>query len=776
MIKRKKLFIIIIGLFSTLSFNTVFAASERIIEEVIVTATKREESVQDVPIAVSAFGGEELARRGITEFDALAEISPSVAIQQSTNSGQGGSIRIRGVGTAGSNPGLEAAVGTFIDGVYRSRAGQAFSDLGDIERIEILRGPQGTLFGKNTVAGAVNVVTNKPQFEKNARIEVSAGNLDFINVKGFFNADANDELAFRFSYAWAERDGYVEDVNTDEVYSDKNRYILKGQALWAPSDELEVRVILDYSEKEEACCVAVFTEVGSREPVVSAIGGVQHIFEKDKDPQVGVNFPPFTDIKDKGISVEVSWDINDDISFKSLTAYREFDMHRGVDPDFSSADILSTLDTTNPFENFSQEFHLIGSTDDIDWFFGAYIYSEDMSSDEIVAFSTAGPAYVSLLFTGGASATALASLVSGNPAGREEVPGHTLNQGYDSDFKTKTEGWSLFTHNTWHASEALAFTLGLRYSHEEKTGSGIINGAAVGAPLIHDPMCSTAVAGPFGSFCNNPSFKQKVKENEWTGTAKVAYQLSENLHTYAGVSRGYKAGGFNLDQQAVALEGVTFDPETSLSYELGLKGTFLDGALIVNTAAFHTTFDDFQLNTFTGLGFFITNVKEVTSKGVELETLWAMSDSITLSMGVTYANARYGTDEPIPVDTLGTDISGRRLNLSPYWQSSTALFIEDTLPGTDWSYAFNVNWSFVGQVNTGSDLRPEKERGAFNKWNSQIALTSPEGKYTATVWGRNLGNTIRRNVVANTPLQTGSYSTFLTIGRTYGLTLSAYLE
>ncbi|MBV1878050.1 MAG: TonB-dependent receptor [Pseudomonadales bacterium] len=782
-------------LISVISSGGVYAAKDgdRRMEEVVVTATKREESVQDIPIAVSAYEGEELERRGIQEFEGLMEVSPSIAIQQSTNSGQGGSIRIRGVGTAGSNPGLEAAVGTFIDGVYRSRAGQAFSDLGDIERIEILRGPQGTLFGKNTVAGAVNVVTNKPKFERNASISVSAGNFDAINVKGFVNADATDTLAFRVSFSKSERDGFIKSVNTEESFEDfddRDRSSIKAQALWAPNDDFTARLILDYTDKDERCCVAVYTELESPLSEVSGlptaaqlIGGNTDVFKKDSTPRAGTNFDPFTDIEDQGISLDLEWALSEDIIFKSITAYREFDMHRGVDPDFSTADVLSSLDTVNTFENFSQEFQFVGSTGPFDWLVGAYVYTEDMTSDEQIVFSTDGPAFLSLAFTGLASAEALAPNFSGNDAGRTGSPGHPINGGYNSDFVTDTEGWSIFTHNVWHATDRLAVTLGIRFSHEEKDGGGIVNGAAVGES-IDDDFCATLSLSPAlgASFCDNPSFKDNLEEDEFTGTIKVAYQLTDDLNLYGGISRGYKAGGFNLDQQAGEIDAITgrdtvlFDPEFSDSFELGLKGDYFDQRLRINTALFYTEFEDFQLNTFTGLGFTISNVPEVVSQGVEVESTFLLSDIATITFGATYADARYGDGTPIIVDKFGTDIQGERLNLSPLWSSSASLYVEDNLPGSAWVYSLNVNWSHVGSVNTGSDLKPEKFRGAYNKWNTQMALFSPSGKYSVVLWGRNLGNTIRRNVVANTPLQTSNYSTFLTIGRTYGLTVSAFLD
>ncbi|MBV1877149.1 MAG: TonB-dependent receptor [Pseudomonadales bacterium] len=760
----------LVGLTLALPFNLALASDKgsRTMEEVVVTATKREESIQEVPIAVSAFTGRDLAKRGVQDFHGLMEVSPSIAIQQSSNSAQGGSIRIRGVGTAGSNPGLEAAVGTFIDGIYRSRAGQAFSDLGDIERIEILRGPQGTLFGKNTVAGAVNVITNKPQFENNSSVSFAAGNYDSKNIKGFVNTFVSEELAFRLSYSWNERDGFVEDINTNDVYQDRDRYSLKGQVLWVPTDEIEARLIVDYTEKDETCCVASYIFFGSRSPLVQGLGGNSNLLNKDSTPKAGVNYEPFERTEDQGVSLDLSWDFSENITLKSLTGYREFRVHRSTDPDFSSADILGTLDTVNTFDNFSQEFHFIATADKFDFFVGAYIYSEDLYSDEVITFASAGPAYIATLNRGAAPA----STWEGNPSGRRELDGNERNQGYDGVYETETTGWSLFTHDVWHTTDKLAFTLGVRFSHEKKEGGGIINGAAPGT-AINDPFC--AVRPSPGSWCNNNSFDVTIEDDEFTGTVKVAYQLFEDVNTYFGVSRGYKSGGINLDQQAADLEEETFDPEVSTGFELGLKSNLFDYRLTLNSALFYTRFESFQLNTFTGDGFIITNTDKVISKGIELESVFALSEIMTLTFGVTYADARYGDDKPALADETN-DLAGRRLNLAPLWQGSGALFVEDNLPGSAWTYALNINWSHVGETNTGSDLIEEKIRGAYNKWNAQVGFTSPSGKYSAMLWGRNLGNTVRSNVGFNTPVQGDTVSTFLAIGRTYGVTVSAFLD
>ena len=745
------------------------AASEtagNIIEEVIVTATKREESIQDVPIAVSAFTGEDLSARGVEDLYGLAEVAPSIAVYSSNSTSNGGTLRIRGVGTTGNNPGLEAAVGTFVDGIYRSRAGLAFNDLTDIDRVEILRGPQGTLFGKNTVAGAVNIITRKPEFENTLDLTLGAGDLDSGQVGIVGNGVLSDVLAARVSYGYRKRDGFYENIDTGDAYDNRDRHNVRMQLLWTPNDDVEVRIIGDRTERHESCCPAAFWIPGPTSAVVAALGGDITPFEVDGSPRVGVNYEPYENVRDQGLSVDVLWEMVNGTRFRSITARRDYEVARGQDIDFTSADILHPQDTDESFENISQEFQLYGETGSVSWLVGAYMYTEDLESTEYIVFSHDGGNYLGALF----GSAALAPLVMGDPAGRG-VPG----QGYDAVFFSETEGWSAFTHNTWHVHPRFDVTLGVRYSTEEKDGGAIINGAPFGES-IDDPFCRFV---PIASLCDNLSYNNKEDESEVTGTLKAAWALTEEINLYASYGRGYKAGGFNLDQEAVGFRDANgnpvdqsrFDPETSDSFEVGLKARGLDGALTVNSALFHTTFDQFQLNTFTGLGFTVGNVKEVTSQGLEVESVLALGGGVFLTAGFTYADARYG-DDLIPANA---HLEGNRMTQSPLWQSSVSVFLDREIPNSSWRFLLNANWSHIGEANTGSDLDPEKVRAALNLLNAQFGVRSADGRYEAIVWGRNLTDKQTNFLVFDSVFQGGSWHTFVNPPRTAGVTLKISL-
>ncbi|MEM9624312.1 MAG: TonB-dependent receptor, partial [Pseudomonadota bacterium] len=677
-------------------------AQDAVIEEVIVTATKREASIQDVPIAISAFSGEDLQARGITDVNSLQQVSPSLFVNTSNSSTNGGTMRIRGVGTTGNNVGLEAAVGFFIDGIYRSRSGQALNDILDVERIEVLRGPQGTLFGKNTSAGAVHIISNKPDFSENSGwASISAGNLDTIRGEVGYNAALSDRSALRLAGSFHQRDGYYEDIDTGDEYNELDRYALKAQYMWEPNDAFSLRVIADYTDKDESCCPATYTVQGPTAPILVALGGDPVISE---DGDVGVNSEPFETVEDGGITLELSYDM-EWAELQSVTSVRSFEAERGQDVDFSNVDIYLRGNTEEEFDVFSQEIRLVGGTDDFDWLVGFIYGEEEITNDgRFLELASQGPAYFDLLLGGGAGT--IEALLS---------PGLGLRGAYEQD----AEFWAIFTHNTWHVTDDFSITLGLRYSEEDKEGGTVINGTG-GPDTVGENWPCAALAIP--TFCQNAGYSLDRTDEEPTGTLALNYNVNDNVAVYVSGSRGYKSGGFNLDPTAYKLDGTgavvadsrEFVAEITTSYELGLKSNWFEDRLTINVAAFTGEIDDFQLNTFEGAFFTVNNVPEVEMEGIEMEYTWLIADGVMLSGGVTNINTRYASNAGSAVGKPNLD--GRRITNAPEWQASSALFVEQPMTG-ELNWTLNLNWFHRGEHNTGSSLGPLKFQGAYNVWN-----------------------------------------------------------
>ncbi len=727
------------------------AAQQSVIEEVIVTATKREASIQDVPIAISAFNGEDLQARGITDVNSLQQVSPSLFVNTSNSTTNGGTMRIRGVGTTGNNVGLEAAVGFFIDGIYRSRSGQALNDILDVDRIEVLRGPQGTLFGKNTSAGAVHIISRKPDFEENSGwASISAGNLDTIRGEVGYNAALSSTAAVRLAGSFHQRDGYYEDIDNGDEYNELDRYALKGQLLWEPSDTFSLRLIADYTDKDESCCPATYSFLGPTAPIIAALGGATPVSD---DGDVGVNAEPFETVEDGGVTLELSFDL-DWAELQAVTGIRTFEAERGQDVDFSNVDIYLQGNTEEEFDVFSQELRLVGGTDDFDWLVG-FIYGEEeiSNSGRFLELASQGPAYFDALIPG---------------SGAILSPGLGLRGSYDQD----AEFWAVFTHNTWHVSDDFSITLGVRYSEEEKDGGTIINDTGVADTVGENWPCALL---PLATFCQNAGYDLSRDDSEPTGTLAFNYNINDNAAVYVSGSRGYKSGGFNLDPTAYKLDATgavvadsrEFDAEITTSFEIGLKSNWFDDRLTVNVAAFTGEIDDFQLNTFEGAFFTVNNVPEVEIEGIEMEYTWLMAEGVMLSGGITNINTRYGSSAGSDVGK--PELDGRRITNAPEWQASSALFVERPLTdGLNWT--LNLNWFHRGRHNTGSSLGPLKFQGAYNLWNTQVGVRSQDGRWEAFLWGNNVLDEEYKTIIFNSVSQAGSRSTFIGEPRVWGAT------
>ncbi len=851
------------------------------VEEIIITSTKRDQNIQDVPIAVSAFTGDDLVQRGIDEVEELEDISPSIQINTSNSASNGGTIRIRGMGTTGNNPGLESAVGSFVDGVYRSRAGQTFGDLLDIERVEVLRGPQGTLFGKNTSAGAIHIITKKPTLdEMEGFVQAELGNLDHKRLAVSHSAAIVEGiLGYRIAATWNDRDGYFKDIHSSAKYADRDRYIIRGQLLWAPTDDFEARLIGDYGARDESCCPSqtlfygptsnrangfggqeLATSLGlGRDfididltgfpPVGGAAGNYPYVQQSKKvlrQRQVGLNYAPFEDVVDWGLSLEMTYDL-DWAAITSISAYRDFHSQYGEDIDFTSADILRPQQGLDDIsEIWSQEIRVVGSWEKLDWLFGGFFYGEDLHSDERLEFGSQAGVF------------AIQSLAA--------APALPEGAGYSAIWNQEANGYAFFTHNTFHITDALSLTGGARFSHEKKTAVGLLNngafatingvnqpGFAIGAAVptgVNDAFSGGLIPGGAGwcedltaaglgavrsalrGFCDNASWKDKETENEVTGQVSLAYAITEDINVYTTFSRGYKAGGYNLDQESVDIvtaaatgliaagpstaaeddDGIVdeahFKPEFANSYEVGIKGTYLDGRARINIAGFWTDFSDFQLNTFNGLGFIITNVDEVRSRGFELEALLAPLDGVTVNFGVTYADTRYGKgiDLCFPLqypdgatnnceennltgipggNDVGaaqsefapggvfTDFSAahHRITNAPAWSGNLSIYGERKLVSSEWTGYGSMGVRYTGRKNTGSNLHPLKFEPHHYFLQAAVGVRSPDGHWDGSLWSNNLNNEYENGVIFDSVFQGGNQGTYFNVPRTYGVTL-----
>ncbi|WP_156416847.1 TonB-dependent receptor [Sphingopyxis sp. H050] len=689
--------------------------------DIIVTATGRSQIAQDVPIALSVVGGEQLTNSGISDIRGLRQVAPSLQVTTGQSSATGVVLRIRGIGTAGDNPGFEPAVGVFIDGVLRARAGVALADLPPIERVEVLRGPQGTLFGRNTSAGALNIITQKPSFELGGYAELSYGNYDEIEAKAGVTGGLTEKIAARLDGGYHKRDGYIKDANSDRRFNDVDRWFVRGQTLFE-GDDVSLRIIGDYAETDEQCCGAINSNSGfqiapnpadintvlgfaasnviqafSANPAlggaVGRVGIVRPFDPKSRTMAASPNRDLSEQVKEWGVSGELNWDLGG-VTLTSITAYRDWKALRNQDIDFSGLDRAYREGYRTGLRDFTQEVRFNGSAFDggLDWLIGGFYLNEKTTLTDRVRFGTQADQFVDGIFN------ALTAGQPGLPPQGLQLYGtlgpavpvfagvplpRTPNGGGQvaDQYSVKTEAFALFTHNIINISDQLSLTLGLRYNHENKDIKANLNSQVPACNFLQSPAAAAYRAGLGARFplvylyaCNptvnsefNGNYTGDRSESEFTGTAKLSFKVSDEVLLYGGYDRGYKSGGYNLDRgsfDSVFLGGngaqitdLEFGNETADVYEIGFKTNF-SRAFQFNGSVFHSTFKGYQNNAFEGTRFVVRNFDKVISKGVELDAIIRPVSDLNFHVGYTLL------DTEVKDPLAGSD-NGKPLTNSP---------------------------------------------------------------------------------------------------------------
>jgi iron complex outermembrane receptor protein len=675
------------------------ASNAPVLEEIIVTAQKRSENLQDVPISVVAINAQQVQDAGITNIRNLAILTPGLTVTSEGNEAIT-TARIRGIGTVGDNPGLESSVGVNIDGVYRPRNGVAFGDLGEIEQIEVLYGPQGELFGKNNDAGVINITTKRPSSTFGATAEVTGGNFNDREARASVTGPLSDIMAGRLYMGFQQNSGFLQVVNgvgpsTQNNTNDRKSYNARGQLLITPSDTVDFLLIADYAKRNESCCSAVVEYPGPFQGLVNVFASTPALGGKTgglgNSPligQPGVTRLPNSyvaydnqiikqNVRDMGVSGELNWNVGFG-KLTSITAWRDNTVAGGNDVDYSGIDLLSFPDDGNAnstdFKQFSEELRLAGKAGPLDWLVGGFFSNEILSTRTLGAIGNQFETYISAVASasiGQPFNPLLVSQLTGN------APGATFfGTGYNDGYQQTARSFALFTNETWNITQGLDLTVGLRGTEEKKTATASFNSkgggpgcsALLGAPgLFTPPLAGTnAQAFLLGYGCfsgldpaiNSGSFDQSNTENNLSGTVKLSYRFNEDVMAYISGANGYKAGGFNLSRvtapasvpppgtpplQALFDEvGLTpnfdtrFPRETVESFEAGIKTTLFDKTLRLNAAVFYQKYTDFQLNTFTGIQFVVTSLNKVVSKGVDVDFAWATPISgLTIAGGIT---------------------------------------------------------------------------------------------------------------------------------------------
>jgi len=717
------------------------AAKPKAIDEVVVTAQKRTQDIQDVPISITALTDDFLKDTGSTSLLEIGRFAPNVSLNQVTDS-RSTVIRIRGIGSDGTNAGIDPAVGVFVDGVYQGRTGLASSlDLADVERIEVLRGPQGTLYGKNTAAGAISVVTKRPQLNDwDAFFENTWGSYDDRQLRGTVNVPVvDDRVAMRFTGYVAQRDGF--DTNRFDG-GDRNNVDRNGarfKTLVDITPNLEWLVWADYATEQTSCCVADISsyrgapslDVSFGRFPNSLVGSLAETTGRRLpradvfDRVVDANEPPTNDTQLLGLSSELNWTVGEHV-VTLLTGYRHFKSFSLLDGDFSSYDAVIQK-TDEKFQQWSSELRLTSpSGERLEWVTGLYFYYQ---KDETEGQTGIGPEWIE------------ASPVIGKAI---EALGAADENGDISNFDTNThETWSYaaFGQGTYSLLDSLSLTAGVRLNYERK--------ARVGSQIAGFKALD---AGPFG-----PDVYADEKFSVFNVSPMGAIRWFPTLDTmvFLSVAQGFKSGGFNQLRTAMGVE-TQFNDEKSTDLELGFRSTWFDRMITLNATAFHTWYDDFQAQAFDGSAFSVTNAGSLRSWGVEVDGIVVPHPSVMVGFGLGYNPTEYdefpnspctaqqfydlNRDSPaLRVNNCTQDLEGRPLDNAPEWSASLFANYEralGSLPGLGWSVLgfLRADWTYQSRIFLQQDLDPNLQQSGYGLLNLRTGLRT-EDEHWELVFG-----------------------------------------
>ncbi|MBG7464869.1 TonB-dependent receptor [Pseudomonas aeruginosa] len=738
--------------------SSVPAKADTALGKVTVTARRREEDSQKVPTPITVLGGETLEAQRISRVQDLQQVLPSVNVAYIH--ARQSSVAVRGIGNNPASDGLEGSAGIYLDNVYLGRPGMAVFDLLDIEQLELLRGPQGTLFGKNTTAGVLNISTRAPTFTAERTVEVSGGQDGYFQGRGTVSGPLGETLAGRLSAYRTRDDGYIKNIHDDNYLNGGERQGARGQLLFEPNEDFSLRWIADYNEEDSSNGSMVVYGAAERFWQRAALVGASPL----RDPQrkkVNINGRQHVSVHQGGSSLEANWNLAGGYRLTSISAYRYWHFTPANDEQLNVSAINDTGVEVHD-RQFSQEIRLASPTGGaFDYVVGAYAFRQNLGNK---TFTSYGP--LADLYLLGANLGA-------------------LNDTYSkANGKIETDSFALFAQGTWHLSERLDFTAGLRGTYEEKNAKverfAPLGGAAVGGvgAAVRNGQLGAYDSGDLSQYNFAPS-----------ALLSLSYQFSDDLLGYASLSHGEKSGGVNLavgSAPSAGADSLLVGPERANDAELGLKSTLFDRRLLLNANLFWTGIHGYQATTLyqapgsTQLVQVLANAGSVRSRGLEFEATALPLRGLTLNFNGSYNDVTYLSfkDAPCPAEVStrpaapsSCDLTGQRVVGASKWIANLngeyQWRLDDRFqPYVSASYAYrsaaegtldNSDLSKIdgyALVNLAAGLRSDLGDGqldtsvwlknAFDKDYYLSAFASINGSYTASVGQpRTLGVSLR---------------------------------
>ncbi|KQN67594.1 TonB-dependent receptor [Duganella sp. Leaf61] len=684
------------------------------IPTVTVSATRRSASLQSVPVAVSVIDGEQLAQSNRNSIDTIIQEVPSATFRQ-----QGGNkdstIFVRGIGTISTSPGVEPTVSTVVDGVVFARPGQATLDLLDIDRIEILRGPQGTLFGKNASSGVLNVIGRKPGEQASGYVDASwyEGNEKRVRA-GVSGAIQPGVVRGSFTALYADYDGNVDNIHAGG--GKVNGYDRKGARARVditPNKDVDIVLIADYLRSNASPTFTPYKLTGTAATSAPFVAGIAPVVASAENRQVFTDIP--SDIRDtnRGLSAQVDWRLGGH-TLTSITAVRDWDnaqytstsaIGNAAEASRITAAYPATRDIgTVDFRQVSQELRLASPKDQfVDYVVGAYyLHGKDRET------------YQRLVTT------------------------NVFNAGR-ADYGVKNDSYSLFGESTINFAADWRAIVGARATRDE---------------LSYDHVRTSTSTAAFPGVQPGVQNSGSTSEDGYSGRLGLQHDVSNNVNTYATYSRGYKGPAYNVFFNMLARDTLALKPETSDSFELGLKTSALDRRLTANLAVFHTRYDNYQANFFDTVGGTVItrliNAGKVSTRGVELDVTARPTRAFTLSGALAYTDARIDSFNCPPAATASCNLNGQPLPFSPKWKAFTRANYALALQNGLFAH-FSADYAYQSKTQFDLFQSPDAIQGAYGIVNASIALSSPVAGWRIALVGKNLANkSYATNLVTST--------------------------
>ncbi|MBA3582080.1 MAG: TonB-dependent receptor [Gammaproteobacteria bacterium] len=740
-----------VACFSILMLQPAFAAA---LDEIVVTAQKREQNLQDVPLSVTAVSGRKMQQMLLNDMTAVAAYVPGLSIDVSDDT----NIHMRGLGS-GDNEGFEQSVGMYIDGVYMSRGRQYRSALVDVNRVEVVKGPQGILFGQNTIAGAISVVTNRPTdtFEASASATVGIEYGD-DQITGIISGPLTEKIKGRFVVNAHQMDGYLENTNATtnvegapgDVPQDDD-HTLRGSLDIAVNENVNMFIKAELGSYERLNSTTQMTVNGNFTPTASW-GNLFQLADPTHETTLDTTVHSGSDNADKqykefdttdtqNLVFSLDHALKDGLVMTYVTGYTDYDYQNAKDVDFTPLPLIFR-ERQQAFDQLSQEIRITSPAgENIEYIGGVYYQQDNLDSH-------------------------VRSDLHGKTLGILNSQFNFLTASIINNFEQDGTTAAVFAQGSIKLPANTKLTLGGRYSSVRKEVSKnqyIANyGTETENVLLQTPM--------LGLGFDKHSFTQSRTDTEFTPSVNFQWEPDATAMLYAGVSTGFKAGGFNEDQESANpafnpdyRDEFAYDPETSASLELGSKFNLNDGATRLNIALFYTQFENLQTSTLVGTNFVVSNAAEATTTGFEIDTQWLVTESLEAGGSVAYVKAEFdkfnnapctspvaaaylagrctitGTS-PLDIPIGSTDLSGQTLPFAPEWTAN--VYARYIIPMND------LNWTIQGDANYTdayffeADLDPLDKQDAYTKYDLRLALGHADGIWEAALVGKNITDKI----------------------------------